>query len=91
MEEEEKDQHQGMMSIHPYLFREVSAHKERTALRSEERENSVHSYTQSALDFNVSLHGDIPPGRPPDLELIRDILSLGSPLLDFGEVKSLEE
>ena len=30
-------------------------------------------------------------GRPPDLQLMRDILSLGSPLLDFLEVKSLEE
>ena len=75
MEEEEKDQHQGMMRIHPYLFWEVSAHKEGTALRSEERENSVHSYIQSTSDFDVSLHGGIPPGRPPDLELMRDILS----------------
>ena len=46
---------------------------------------------QSTSDFDVSLHGGIPPGRPPDLELMRDILSLGSPLLDFGEVKILEE
>ena len=91
MEEEEKDQHQGMMSIHPYLFWEVSAHKEGTALRSEERDNSVHSYIQSTSDFGVSLHGGIPPGRPPDLELMGDILSFGSPLLDFGKVKSLEE
>ena len=46
---------------------------------------------QSTLDIDVSLHGGIPPGRPPDLQLMRDVLSLGSPLLDFGEVKSFEE
>lgn len=33
----------------------------------------------------------MPPGRPPDLQLMRDVLSLGSPLLDFGEVKSFEK
>ena len=49
------------------------------------------SYVQSTLDIDVSLYGGIPPGRPPDLQLMRDILYLGSPLLDFGEVKSLEE
>ena len=47
-------------------------------------------HEQSTLDNNVSLHGGIPPGRPPDLELMEDILSLDSPILEFGEVKSLE-
>ena len=46
---------------------------------------------QSTLDIDVSLHGGIPPGRPPNQELMEDILSLDSPLLDFGEVESLEE
>ena len=46
---------------------------------------------QSTLDIDVLLHGGIPPRRPPDLQLMRDILSLGSTLLEFGEVKSLEE
>ena len=46
---------------------------------------------QSTLDIDVSLHGGIPLGRPPNLELMEDILSLDSPLLDSGEVKSLEE
>ena len=48
-------------------------------------------YEQSTLDIDVSLYGGIPLGRPPDLQLLRDIFYLGSPLLDFGEVKSLEE
>ena len=46
---------------------------------------------KSTLDIDVSLHGGIPPGRALDLQLMRDILSFGSPLLVFGEVKSLEE
>ena len=33
----------------------------------------------------------IPPRRPPGLALINYILSLGSPILDFGGVKGLEE
>ena len=45
-------------------------------------------YEQSSLAMDVSLHGGIPPGRPPDLELVREILPIGSPLFDFGEVKS---
>ena len=49
------------------------------------------NHEQSTLDIDVSLHGGIPPRRPPDLQLMRDILSLVSPLLDFGEVNSLEE
>ena len=48
-------------------------------------------HEQSTLDIDVSLHGGIPLGKPPDLELMEDISSLDSPLLDFGEVKSLEE
>ena len=50
-----------------------------------------HPYVQATLDINVSLHGGIPPGRPPDLELVRDIFPFGSPLLDFIEVKTFEE
>ena len=45
MEEEEKDQHQGL--IHPYLFRRVFSQGRETVDRSEEREKSVHSYMQS--------------------------------------------
>lgn len=89
MEEEEKDQHQGM--IHPYLFRGVFAQEKEIVLRSEERDKSVHSYIQSTSELDVSLCGGIPPGRSPDLELMRDILSYSSPLLDFREVKTLEE
>ena len=46
-------------------------------------------YVQSTLNIDVSLHGGIQPGRSPDLSLMKDILSLDSPLLDFGEAKIL--
>ena len=48
-------------------------------------------HVQSTLNIDVSLHGGIPPRRPPDLALMEDILSLDSPVLYFGEVKGLEE
>ena len=83
-----KDQHQGM--IHPNLFQEVSAQKKEVLLRSERRDKSFHSYIQFALDLDVSLHGGIPPGRPPDLELARYILQFGSPLLDSRGMNTLE-
>ena len=57
----------------------------------ETKGNISQPYVQSTLDIDVSLHGGIPPGRPLDLALMRDIMSLGSPLLYFGEVKSFEE
>ena len=60
-------------------------------MRSEERDKSVHSYMQSTSYFDVSLHGGIPPRRPPDLELVIEILPFGSPLLDSRGVKTLEE
>ena len=90
MGEEEEDQHQRMMSIHPYIFQKNYRQGKETALHREERDKSVHSYMQSTLYFDVSLHGGIPPGRPPDLELVRDILPLSSPFLDSREVRSLE-
>ena len=68
----------------------VSAKKE-IVFCSEERDKSYHSYIQSNLDFDVSLHGGIPPGRPPNLELVRDFFPFGSPLLGFGGLKTLEE
>ena len=46
---------------------------------------------QSILDIDVSLHRGIPPGRPPNLSLMRGILFGDSLLLDFGEVKDLED
>ena len=57
-------------------------------MRCESKGEGAQSYALSTLDIDVSLHRGIPPGRPPDLSLMRDILSLISPLLDFGEVKS---
>ena len=45
----------------------------------------------STSNFDVSLHGGIPPGRPPDLEMVGEIFPIGSPLLDSGGVNTLEE
>ena len=62
----EDDQHHVMRSTHPYLFQEVDAQKRKVGLRSEGRGKFFHPYMQSTLDIDVSLHGDISPGRPPD-------------------------
>ena len=79
------------MSIHPYLFQKFSTQGKETTLRREEREKSVHSYKQSTSDFDVSLDGGIPPERQPNLDWVRDILTLGSPFLVSKEVMSLED
>ena len=62
----EDDQHHVMRSTHPYIFQEVDAPKRETGLHSEGKEKSSHSYMQSTLDDDVSLHGDIAPRRPLD-------------------------
>ena len=60
-------------------------------MRCERKGKVSQPYVQSTLYIDVSLHRGIPPGRPLDLSLVREILSLDSPLLDFGEVKGLEK
>ena len=47
---------------------------------------------QSTLDIYVSLHGGIPPGRPPDQEMMRDAshpVHLVAPLIDSRGVRTL--
>ena len=87
----EEEKHHLMIGIHPSLFQRASARKRKTILQCGSKGNFSQPYEQYTLDIDVSLYGGIPPGRPPDLELMEDILSLDSTLLDFGEVKSLEE
>ena len=53
-------------NINTHHFQEVYIQKQEDDLRSESREKSVHSHMQPALGLDVSLHGGIPPGRPPD-------------------------
>ena len=84
------DYHEGM-SIHPYLFQKSSVQRKETALHREDRDKSVHSYMQSTLDFDVSQDGGIPHQRPPNLDWVRDILTLGSPFLVSKEVMILED
>ena len=87
----EEKQHQLMRSTHPSLFQEANARKMQSDLHCKGKGKVSQSYLQSTIDIDVSLHRGIPPGRPPDLQLMRDILSFGSPLFYFGGVKILEE
>ena len=80
-----------MRGTHPSLFQGASVKRRQTVLRCERKGKISQPYVQSTLDIDVSLHRGIPPGRPPDLSLMREILSLDSLLLYFGEVKILEE
>ena len=93
MEEEdrEEDYHHLMRSTHPYPFQRADARKRQTDLHCEGKGKVAQPYEQSSLAMDVSLHGGIPPWRPPDLELVREILPFGSPLLNSGEVKTLDE
>ena len=62
----EKTQHHEMRSTHLYSFLEVGAPKKVIGLHSGSMDRFLHSYMQSPLDDDVSLHGDISPRRPPD-------------------------
>ena len=79
------DQHPRMRRMHPFLFQEVYGHKMDTDLCSEGREKSVHSPIKSTSDFDVSLHGGIPPGRPPDWKTIKDICQHGAPFIELAK------
>ena len=82
--------HHLMRNTHPYLFQRAGARGRNIVLHCEGKGKGAKPYEQSSLAIDVSLYGGIPPVRPPDLKLVREILPFGSPLLDFGEVKSLE-
>ena len=52
--------------MHPCLFQGVPIHDKETELCSKERDTSVQPFMQSTSDLDVSLHGEISQGRPPD-------------------------
>ena len=68
----EKVQHHLMRSTHPYLFQRVNVNKRQTKFHYEGRDKVVRPYVKYTLDIDVSLHGGIPPGRPPDQEIMRN-------------------
>ena len=55
-----------MRSIYPSPFPEFYAQRRQEDLCNEGKEKSVHTSMYPALCLDVSLHGGIPPGRPPD-------------------------
>ena len=63
--EEKVGQHQRMGRINPFLFQGVYIQNKETNLCSKWWDKSVRSFIQPISDFHVSLHGGIPPGRPP--------------------------
>ena len=44
---------------------------------------------KSTLDIDVSLHGGILPGRPPDQEMMRHVSHHDAPFIDLGGVGAL--
>ena len=58
-------------------------------MRTDNRDQVVHSHIQSTLDVDVSLHGGIPPGRPPDQEMMRHVSHHDAPFIDPGGVGAL--
>ena len=56
-----------MMGItHPSLFQKIDTQRRQEDLCSEGKEKSVDTHIHPALYLDVSLHGGIPLGRPPD-------------------------
>ena len=80
-----------MRSTHPYSFLEVDAPKKVIILFSGSMDRFFHSYMQSPLDDDVSLHGDIFPGRPLDQQRRMDASLVEAPLSVFKEVGTLGE
>ena len=88
-EEEKVDQHQRMGSMHPCLFQGVYIQKKETILRNERRDKSVHSPIQSTSYFDVSLHGGIPPRRPPDWKMNKEFSQHGATLIHLASEEAL--
>ena len=53
------------------------------------RKKLVHSHIQPALGLDVSLHGDIPPGRPPDWKMIKEFSQHGASLIYLAKEGAL--
>ena len=87
----EETQHHEMRSTHPYSFMEVDSHKKVIGLCSGSMESFLHSYIQSSLVEDVSLHGNIFPGRPLDQKRRMYSSHVGAPLMDFRRVETLVE
>ena len=85
----EDGQHHIIRSTHPYLFQRVDAKNRHSDLHSESKNKAVHSYMQPTLDIYFSFHGGIPPGRPPDQEMMRDASHLVAPIIDPEGVRTL--
>ena len=64
-EGKEEGKHHMMSNIYPSLFQKFDAQRRKEDLCKEGKEKSVHTHTHPALCLDVSLHGGIPPGRPP--------------------------
>ena len=75
--EERVDQHQRMGSMHPCLFQGVDIQKKETDLCSVGRDKSAHLHIQSTSDFDVPLHGGIPPRRPPNWKMNKNFSQHG--------------
>ena len=80
-----------MRGTHPSQFHKVKAKRRKAVLRREIKGKVAQPYVQSTVVIDVSLQRGIPPGRPPDISLMRGIMLWDSPLLDFREVNILEE
>ena len=87
----EENQHHEMRSTHPYPLQKVDAPKKVIVLRSGSIDRVVHTYMQSPLDEDVSLHGDILPGRPLDQQRRMDASLFEAPLTDSRGVGTLGE
>ena len=80
-----------MRSTHPYSPMEVDTPEKVIGLHSGSMESFLHSYIQSSLVEDVSLHGDILPRRALDQQRRMDASHVGAPLIDFRRVETLGE
>ena len=67
-----------MRIIHPSLFQKADAQIRKEDICKEGKDNFFHTHTHPALCLDVSLHGGIPPGRPPDERKTKVLSTMGN-------------
>ena len=81
--------HQMIRGMHTYHSQIDSTHKIDLYLCSGSKDLTVLSVMQMTLVHETLLFSGIPPGRPPDQELVRNVSQHVAPLIDLGGMGTL--
>ena len=77
--------------MHTYPPQEASTHKMEPNFCSGNKYTSVQSDMQFTLNHDVTLFGGIPPGRPMERELVKELSQQVAPFIDLAKKGVLGE